>query len=115
MSALTQRENPRITGAVMSEGQMLCFDATDYMLEPGAQAVVIGALGRIHVATIGKDHPDEMRRKGMNRGAIIPYVSGCYPHGTRENLCVKVLGRFIPLATKQAERSVRQDKRPAVA
>ncbi|GAB6854093.1 hypothetical protein [Asaia astilbis] len=98
MSALTQGENPRITAAVMSEGQMLCFDATDYLLEPGAQAVVIGARGRIHVATIGKDHPDEMRRKGMNRGAIIPYVSGCYPPGTRENLCVKVPGRFVPLA-----------------
>lgn len=115
MSALTQRENQRITGAVMSEGEMLCFDATDYLLEPGAQAVVIGARGRIHVATIGKDHPDEMRRKGMNRGAIIPYVSGCYPPGTKENLCVKVLGRFIPLATTQAKHSARQDKRPAFA
>lgn len=115
MSVITHRENPRITGAIMSEGQMLCFDATDYMLEPGAQAVVIGALGRIHVATIGMDHPDEMRRKGMNRGALIPYVSGCYSLGTKENLYVKVLGRFIPLATKQPERSARQDKRPAFA
>lgn len=114
MSALERRDNPRITGAIMSEGEMLCFDATDYMLEPGAEAVVIGSLGRIHVATIGEDHPDEALRRGTNRAAVIPYVSGRYPVGTKENLYVKVLGRFIPQhADSLKHRNAR--RRPALA
>jgi len=116
MSALASRQDTRVTGAVMVNGQMLCFDATDYDLPAGTEAVVIGTKGEIYVAPIADDHPEEKARKARIRSALIPYVSGYYPAGTPEYLQVKVLGRYVPLPSSSAaavENSSFQALQPA--
>lgn len=111
MSALANRKDTRVTGAVMVNGQMLCFDATDYDLPAGTEAVVIGTKGEIYVAPIAEDHPDEKARKARIRSALIPYVSGYYPAGTPEYLQVKVLGRYVAAPTPpEAKRRKRPER-----
>jgi len=97
MSALATRQDARVTGAVMVNGEMLCFDATDYDLEPGTEAVVIGTKGEIYVAPIAENHPEDRARLARIRCAFIPYVSGFYSPGVPEFLQVKVLGRYVPM------------------
>jgi hypothetical protein len=115
VSALVRRRDRRISGAVMVDGKMLCFDATDYVLEPGAQAVVIVG-NTFAVETINADHPDQTKRRGKLRNALIPHVSGYYPAGTKEQLEVKVLGRFIPQGpdTPIFEAAARLERRARV-
>lgn len=109
MSALANRQNPSVTGAVMVNGQMLCFDARDYDLSPGTEAVVIGRGGAIYVAKIADDHPEQKARMARSRSAVVPYVSGRHPAGTPEFLMVKVLGRYIPkpVSAQSMSRGVR--------
>ena len=97
MSALTTRQDVRITGAVMVDGKMLCFDATDYDLQPGTEAVVIGTKGEIYVSPIAENHPEDRARLARIRSALIPYVSGFYSTRVPEFLQVKVLGRYVPV------------------
>ncbi|MBR0560038.1 hypothetical protein [Neokomagataea anthophila] len=98
MKALTNARHERVTGAVMVNGEMICFDAEDYDLAAGTQAVVIGERGEIYVAPIAADHPEQKARMARNRSALVPFVSGRYPPGTPEHLQVKVLGRYVPVA-----------------
>ncbi|MBS1077892.1 hypothetical protein JK217_09020 [Gluconobacter kondonii] len=97
MSALNTRQDARVTGAVMVEGEMLCFDATDYDLEPGTEAVVIGTKGEVYVSPIAENHPEDRARLARIRSALIPYVSGFYSARVPEFLQVKVLGRYVPV------------------
>lgn len=97
MNALTTRQDAQVTGAVMVEGKMLCFDATDYDLEPGTEAVAIGTKGEIYVVPIAKNHPEDRARLARIRSALIPYVSGFYSTKVPEFLQVKVLRRYVPV------------------
>ncbi|MBF0877292.1 hypothetical protein HKD21_10585 [Gluconobacter cerevisiae] len=105
MNALATRQDARVTGAVMVEGEMLCFDATDYDLEPGTEAVVIGTKGEIYVAPIAKNHPEDRARLARIRCALIPYVSGFYSPRVPEFLQVKVLGRYVPIFSPASEKA----------
>lgn len=80
-------------GAIMIDGKLVIFNADDFDLEHGAEAVVQGPGDVIQIATIVRDRHDDSRR--AKRRMCIPYVSGFYPKGTPEKVEIRVLGRLI--------------------
>jgi len=85
-----QVEEGRITGAIHQDGKVILFDASDYTLEPGTEAVIIDPKGRIAIAKL--EQTAEWERLARSRTGLVWTVN---PFGERVLFGAKVLGRHI--------------------
>jgi len=103
MTALTQRGPAPVTGAVMIDGEVVCFDLNDFHMMAGDRAVVL-AEGKVCVESI-LSHYDGvyLTPERKTRSAFVRRGTADKP----SRLLVQVLGRYVPRQDEAAENARR--------